>query len=159
MITQFAILVGDDMPDYSNDALLCTYIVGYVFICTLALLNFLLAIIVNGYTKVSEAALEIKVAFSLPVDVLIVCIDVFKWAKHRSWPSKRIFLDILAAEYDLRKGNVAGKAGLTLDDFIVMLRNSVSGLPKQEAELLFRHYCRWECLVFKEDDNGTPLMP
>jgi hypothetical protein len=55
MTTQFAILIGDDMPDYTTDTMMCIYVIGYVFICTLALLNFLLAIVVNGYTKVGFA--------------------------------------------------------------------------------------------------------
>lgn len=47
LITQFALLVGDSSPDYTEDSLMCLYIVAYVFVCTLSLLNFLLAIVVN----------------------------------------------------------------------------------------------------------------
>ena len=154
MTTQFAILVGDDMPDYRNDTLLCTYVIGYVFICTLALLNFLLAIVVNGYTIVSEAALEIKVAIGLPVDVLIVITDAFKWIHHRKWPPKRVLLNILAAEYDFRKGTIARKEGMSCEDFTSMLRSYVD-VPEEEAELLFRHYSQWPFLILEEDDNES----
>jgi hypothetical protein len=47
MVTQFSILIGYSVPDYGSDKTLFIYIVGYVFICTLALLNFLLAIVVR----------------------------------------------------------------------------------------------------------------
>jgi hypothetical protein len=48
LITQFAILVGDSTPDYSSDSMMCIYVVAFVFVCSLSLLNFFLAIVVNG---------------------------------------------------------------------------------------------------------------
>jgi len=61
MVTQFSILIGYSVPDYGSDKTLFIYIVGYVFICTLALLNFLLAIVVAGYDSAREQVLENKV--------------------------------------------------------------------------------------------------
>ena len=152
MTTQFSILVGDEMPNYRDDTLMCTYVIGYVFICTLALLNFLLAIVVNGYTIVSEAALEIKVAISLPVDVLIVITDAFRWIRHSKWPSKRTLLNILATEYDFIKGTVAKKEGMTCQEFTALLCSYVP-VPEEEAKLLFRHYSRWPSLTLEEDED------
>lgn len=51
LITQFALLIGDSSPNYTEDSLMCVFIVAYVFICTLSLLNFLLAIVVNVSLK------------------------------------------------------------------------------------------------------------
>jgi hypothetical protein len=48
LITQFSLLIGDSSPDYTEDTLMCIFIIAYVFVCTLSLLNFLLAIVVNG---------------------------------------------------------------------------------------------------------------
>ena len=61
LITQFALLIGDSSPDYSKDSLMCIYIVSFVFICTLSLLNFLLAIVVNGEWNASELAGSVTV--------------------------------------------------------------------------------------------------
>lgn len=48
LMTQFYILIGDSNPETKGSTLMAIYVVGFVFICTLALLNFLLAIVVNG---------------------------------------------------------------------------------------------------------------
>ena len=47
LIMQFSILIGDETPDYSTDPLMCIYLVSFVFVCTLSLLNFMLAIVVS----------------------------------------------------------------------------------------------------------------
>jgi hypothetical protein len=48
LLTQFSILVGGATPDYADNTLMSLYIITFVFICSLSLLNFLLAIVVNG---------------------------------------------------------------------------------------------------------------
>jgi hypothetical protein len=57
MVTQFAILIGDNAPDYADDGTLFVYVVIYVFVCTLALLNFLLAIVVRALFSPPDLAL------------------------------------------------------------------------------------------------------
>ena len=50
LLTQFSILVGDSTPAYTsgNNPWLSVYVVFFVLSCSLAMLNFLLAIVVNG---------------------------------------------------------------------------------------------------------------
>uniref|UniRef100_A0A7S1T3L9 Polycystin cation channel PKD1/PKD2 domain-containing protein n=4 Tax=Tetraselmis chuii TaxID=63592 RepID=A0A7S1T3L9_9CHLO len=99
LITQFSLLIGDSSPDYTEDTLMCIFIIAYVFVCTLSLLNFLLAIVVNGYTQVTERVLENKVAGNFLYDLLGVPVDVIAWLQHRGWPSKLSLLIALQARY------------------------------------------------------------
>jgi hypothetical protein len=72
--------------------------VGYVVLCALSLLNFFLAIVVNGYTKVSENVLENKVVNSIGKDVLLVIRDLWVWPSNR-WLSKAEILNVLARAF------------------------------------------------------------
>jgi len=166
MTTQFAILVGDNMPDYTSDRMMCIYVVGYVFICTLALLNFLLAIVVNGYTKVSEAALENTIVTSLGKDMMRSWADQLRWRlrpSRRKWPSKHSILNRMTEVYGpcMADYNPYNAHPLSCDDFTVMLqgkslpeghdaaaspKSPKSPLSKADAAALFDHLYELECL-------------
>jgi hypothetical protein len=67
-------------------------------LCALSLLNFFLAIVVNGYTKVSEDVLENKVVNSIGKDVLLVLRDVWLWPSKR-WLGKAETLNVLSRAF------------------------------------------------------------
>jgi hypothetical protein len=67
-------------------------------LCALSLLNFFLAIVVNGYTKVSEDVLENKVVNSIGKDILLVFRDLWIWPSNR-WFDKTETLNILARSF------------------------------------------------------------
>eukprot|EP00191_Tetraselmis_sp_GSL018_P000684 CAMPEP_0177602062 /NCGR_PEP_ID=MMETSP0419_2-20121207/14653_1 /TAXON_ID=582737 /ORGANISM="Tetraselmis sp., Strain GSL018" /LENGTH=1574 /DNA_ID=CAMNT_0019095491 /DNA_START=721 /DNA_END=5445 /DNA_ORIENTATION=- len=101
LMTQFVVLLAVDLPPFGSNILLTIYLASYVVLCALALLNFFLAIVVNGYTKVQEQALENKVVNSFFKDLVLGLRDTYLWnIKHRySWPSKVAILKALAKEY------------------------------------------------------------
>jgi len=157
MITQFAILIGDDTPDYNNDPLLTLYVVSYVFICTMALLNFLLAIVVNGYTKVSEQALENTVVVSLGADMGTAFMDVYRWSRHKSWPTKRQLLNIITEDYKaVLKVEDAEKTPITACDLHSALERYGVCVPISDIQELFQYYGRLKCLVYEEGADKTP---
>eukprot|EP00873_Tetraselmis_striata_P028356 jgi/Tetstr1/448620/TSEL_035866.t2 len=98
LLTQFMVLLTVDLPDFGKDIFMTIYVVGYVVLCALSLLNFFLAIVVNGYTKVSEDVLENKVVNSIGKDVLLVLRDVWLWPSRR-WIEKTEILNVLARAY------------------------------------------------------------
>eukprot|EP00873_Tetraselmis_striata_P023759 jgi/Tetstr1/444023/TSEL_031963.t1 len=98
LLTQFMVLLTVDLPDFGKDIFMTIYVVGYVVLCALSLLNFFLAIVVNGYTKVSEDVLENKVVNSIGKDVLLVIRDVWLWPA-RGWIHKAAILNVLARAY------------------------------------------------------------
>lgn len=75
LITQFSMLIGDSSPDYTEDPLMCLYVVGYVFICTLSLLNFLLAIVVNGESSI-QLRMAVRASFDHARSSLVVYVGL-----------------------------------------------------------------------------------
>jgi len=154
MITQFAILVGDGTPAYSDDPLMTFYVVAFVFICTMALLNFLLAIVVEGYTKVSERALGNAVVVSLLADIYAAVADLFCWRRHKSWPSKRELLNIIMEDYHNVISPVDGlTAGISAIDLHAILGRYGVSVSLSDIEELFQHYGRFTFLIY-DGKNG-----
>jgi len=167
MITQFSILIGDDTPDYNNDVLMTLYVVGYVFICTMALLNFLLAIVVNGYTRVTEQAQKNTVVLSLASDLAIAFTDVIRWKRHRQWPSKRRLLIAIADEHPSvmepapEDGGSDGRPPLsiTAEELQLLMQRHGQTVPFPDMEELFQYYCRLKFLLFQEEPKGEVKSP
>jgi hypothetical protein len=93
--TQFILMLALEVPPMRNDPFLTLYVVCFVLLCTLALLNFFLAIVVNAYTKVEEESMEAKTARGFLFDVWGVTLDAWVWRANK-WPSKLIILRALS---------------------------------------------------------------
>jgi len=48
LLAQFVVLLTVDLPDFGSDVFMSIYVVGYVLLCVMFMLNFFLAIIVEG---------------------------------------------------------------------------------------------------------------
>mmetsp|Transcript_22280 Transcript_22280/g.56221 ORF Transcript_22280/g.56221 Transcript_22280/m.56221 type:complete len:634 (-) Transcript_22280:401-2302(-) len=160
LITQFAILIGDYTPDYSTDNMMCIYVVGFVFVCSLSLLNFFLAIIVNGYTAVTERVLENKVAQSFPADMILVPVDMLRWLRNKRWPSKLAILNALYQMYpevfDNEDVEVVRPLGLeTFQEVVISASKHRAG--KEDGEALFDYYCRMEVLLIEDAIEGVEV--
>ena len=145
-VTQFALLIGDSAPDYSIDTMMCIYVVIFVATCSLTLLNFLLAIVVDGYTMVTEEKMEKQIASGFLADLMTVPRDEISWRlRGRRWPSKLQMLQRMQNAYPRTfRSEVfedAIKVGITEDQF----RNIVMEGPdtmrtEDDAAELFAHY-------------------
>uniref|UniRef100_A0A061R8S4 Ion transport domain-containing protein n=1 Tax=Tetraselmis sp. GSL018 TaxID=582737 RepID=A0A061R8S4_9CHLO len=156
LITQFSLLIGDSSPDYTTDALMCIYVVGFVFICSLALLNFLLAIVVNGYTRVTEKVLENRVARTLPEDLLSAAVDGALWAANPNWPSKLAILRTLRDTHpDVFSDAEEVVRPIGRDAFLRLISEASGGRASQsDGNRLFRHYARFEVMLTQAADEG-----
>lgn len=141
--------------------MMCIYVIGYIFICTLAMLNFFLAIVVNGYTKVSEAGIENQVAVSLTRDMGSSFCDELLWSLNKSWPSKPKMLNIFSAEFGFSKGGIAGKRAVTAEDLKDILCKYGTNISMQEVQRIHQHYCRLPALVFSKNtlDHSATMRP
>uniref|UniRef100_A0A7S1SXQ1 Ion transport domain-containing protein n=1 Tax=Tetraselmis chuii TaxID=63592 RepID=A0A7S1SXQ1_9CHLO len=150
MVTQFAILIGDNAPDYADDGTLFVYVVIYVFVCTLALLNFLLAIVVAGYDSVREKALENQVATSFAADAWGVPVDGGRWLRHGRWPSKVRILNTLFRLYPVEFSDPESQVFMGESEFVSMVQEASRGKASpRDALLLFAHYQRYPFLLAK----------
>eukprot|EP00191_Tetraselmis_sp_GSL018_P004087 CAMPEP_0177607570 /NCGR_PEP_ID=MMETSP0419_2-20121207/17990_1 /TAXON_ID=582737 /ORGANISM="Tetraselmis sp., Strain GSL018" /LENGTH=978 /DNA_ID=CAMNT_0019102165 /DNA_START=848 /DNA_END=3781 /DNA_ORIENTATION=- len=154
LITLFSILIGDTTPDYYNDLMLCLFVVGYVFICSFSLLNFLLAIVVNGYTKVTEKVLENEIAQSIIADVFTVVYDVWLWNLHRTWPSKLKLLSVMQDHYpDVFGDEEEILVALDRRTFQSIVSEATKGrATAKEADSMFTHYLAFPVLVLVKGD-------
>ena len=98
--TQFTLMLSLSIPAISKDPFLTLYIVSFVLLCTLAMLNFFLAIVVNGYTNTQEEiqTMEAKTARGVLVDIWGVILDAWAW-RANNWPSKIFILNSLLEKY------------------------------------------------------------
>jgi len=147
MITQFSILIGDDAPDYASNSTLFIYVVIYVFVCTLALLNFLLAIVVAGYDSVREIALENQVATSFLADAWGVPVDGFRWLRHHRWPSKLRLLNTMFGAYPAVFNDADSQVYMGEAEFIALVQAASRRATPADAAALFRHYHRYPFLL------------
>lgn len=120
--SQFLLLVSLEVPDIQQDAYLTIYIVSFVVMCSLAMLNFFLAIVVNGYTEVQEKSAEDKVAQGFFTDCWLAIRDVFLW-KVNKWPSKITILNALSREYPEIFRNGYEEAGHSLGIHVTVSRH------------------------------------
>eukprot|EP00873_Tetraselmis_striata_P016585 jgi/Tetstr1/436849/TSEL_025626.t1 len=146
LMTQFYILIGDSNPETKDSTLMAIYVVGFVFVCTLALLNFLLAIVVNGYTAVCEKAAEILVARSIVADM-----------PHCAF--RRAALAELEDPDDLgdAAGNTAARKRaasiITLDEFEEVVMEAAhhrKSVGRADAREIYEHLCRFDFLHVPE---------
>mmetsp|Transcript_35733 Transcript_35733/g.84665 ORF Transcript_35733/g.84665 Transcript_35733/m.84665 type:complete len:383 (-) Transcript_35733:380-1528(-) len=149
LVTLFSILIGDTTPDYYNNIMLCIFIVGFVFICSFSLLNFLLAIVVNGYTKVEEHVLENEVAQNVLEDLVAVLWDTWLWQRHPSWPSRLSLLVELQNRFpEVFMGEEEVFAPLSREVFHQVTASASRGKASDEdADRLFKRYLRLPVLV------------
>mmetsp|Transcript_26182 Transcript_26182/g.73392 ORF Transcript_26182/g.73392 Transcript_26182/m.73392 type:complete len:553 (-) Transcript_26182:215-1873(-) len=154
LITQFSLLIGDSSPDYRGDTLMCIYVVSYVFVCTLSFLNFLLAIVVNGYTGVTERILENKVARSFLQDVMAVPIDLVVWLRHPTWPSKLQILIAMQDKYPfVFEDEDEVVCLMTRGDFHACIEQASEGKASEaDTDALFYRYGRMKVLVLRPSD-------
>eukprot|EP00193_Tetraselmis_chui_P003001 CAMPEP_0177753644 /NCGR_PEP_ID=MMETSP0491_2-20121128/1573_1 /TAXON_ID=63592 /ORGANISM="Tetraselmis chuii, Strain PLY429" /LENGTH=1824 /DNA_ID=CAMNT_0019268949 /DNA_START=404 /DNA_END=5878 /DNA_ORIENTATION=- len=138
LLTQFMVLLTVDLPDFGTDVFMTIYVAGYVVLCALSLLNFFLAIVVNGYTKVSEDVLENKVVNSIGKDILLVFRDLWIWPSKR-WLDKTETLNILARAFPRIFENGYAQADtykeqlISREEFIdVFTTNSIAGQAVQQ---------------------------
>mmetsp|Transcript_26207 Transcript_26207/g.73452 ORF Transcript_26207/g.73452 Transcript_26207/m.73452 type:complete len:508 (+) Transcript_26207:4143-5666(+) len=150
LITQFAILIGDDTPDYSSNNILFFYVVLYVLVCTLALLNFLLAIVVAGYDGVREKVLENQVVTSFAMDSWSVFTDSIRWMRHR-WPQKNCILSALWHTYPQVFQDTDSQVAISQGEFVVMMLRVKEGLSEGSAKRLFLHLHRFRFLQAPEE--------
>ena len=145
-VTQFALLIGDSAPDYSTDTMMCVYVVIFVFTCSLTLLNFLLAIVVDGYTMVTEEKMEKQVANGFLADLMSVPRDEILWRfSERRWPSKLQMLQRMQKAYPgtfrSEAFEDAIKVGITEVQFRkVVMAGSETLKEEEDAAELFAHY-------------------
>jgi len=154
-ITQYALLVGDSAPDYSKDPLMILYVVGFVFICSLSMLNFLLAIVVNGYTEVTERALENRVARSIARDLIQVPVDVIVWVIHRTrWPSKIDLLNGLMSEYpDVFAEEKELVVRMDRETFAEIVLRVKPAAAEEDADQIFDRYIGMRVLQLFPDEH------
>mmetsp|Transcript_11477 Transcript_11477/g.27248 ORF Transcript_11477/g.27248 Transcript_11477/m.27248 type:complete len:315 (+) Transcript_11477:183-1127(+) len=158
LLTQFSILIGGDAPDYRDNPSLCIYVVGYVFVCTLSLLNFLLAIVVAGYDKVREQLASKQVVTSFVHDALYVVVDSYKWFS-RKWPSKVKILNALTDCFP-EVMNPDCERTLSQTDFAAVLTDaSIRGCSVENARDIFQHYARFEFIKATENLPGPHSPP
>uniref|UniRef100_A0A061S5N1 Polycystin cation channel PKD1/PKD2 domain-containing protein n=1 Tax=Tetraselmis sp. GSL018 TaxID=582737 RepID=A0A061S5N1_9CHLO len=157
LITQFSLLIGDSSPDYTNNALMCIYVVSYVFICTFSLLNFLLAIVVNGYTRVTERVLENRVAKNLFQDLFTVAADAVHWTLNPSWPSKLDILRGMQEAYpDVFLGAEEIVRPLPRSIFVdIVVKASCGKANLNDGDRLFNHYARFEVMLMEANKDST----
>jgi len=164
LITLFSILIGDTMPNYYDNTWMCIFIVGFVFICSFSLLNFLLAIVVNGYTQVTERVLENEVSQSVIADIVAVCWDLWLWYRHKSWPSKLSILSSMQEYFP----DVFGQGDevvypLGRHKFHEVVCSASKNATPDDADKIFDHYLRLHVLIlFKgtsSDDQDTFVAP
>eukprot|EP00192_Tetraselmis_astigmatica_P019032 CAMPEP_0117698652 /NCGR_PEP_ID=MMETSP0804-20121206/29869_1 /TAXON_ID=1074897 /ORGANISM="Tetraselmis astigmatica, Strain CCMP880" /LENGTH=245 /DNA_ID=CAMNT_0005512969 /DNA_START=1 /DNA_END=738 /DNA_ORIENTATION=+ len=120
------------------------------------MLNFMLAIVVNGYTDVTERALENRVARSLARDLMQVPVDVVTWLSHRSWPTKIDLLVALRNEYpDVfaeQQELVVRMDRETFHDIVTQGKHG-AGATEEDADLLFDRYFKMPVLRLFPDQH------
>eukprot|EP00873_Tetraselmis_striata_P014405 jgi/Tetstr1/434669/TSEL_023760.t1 len=99
LLTQFVVLLTVDVPDVGTDVVMTVYVFSYVLLCVLFMLNFFLAIIVQGYTSAMGTALDCVVARPVMTDVACTAQDIWLWSRNPTWPSKISILNMLQQNY------------------------------------------------------------
>lgn len=150
--TQFRIFIGDFGFDSKKtpDLLHFAYLVSYIFLIFILLLNFLLAIVMKAYQTVQEQVKDNKAEKNVIADVIDIAQTCWR-ARRECWPNSRQIWEHLSVE---PRPQLDRLPPVTAEELFAHLRDS-SGQPLFASMESTQAYINFYCSKLTEAGQHT----